>query len=270
MRSTLADLAEREPIATARRGVELARSEEIGFLAAAIAYYAFVSVLPALLIAVAVASAVGGAALVERVLSVSKEFLTAGGRETLIGAIDDPSGRAGATVGGSIVLLWSTLRVFRGLDVAFSRVYGTRGTDSVLEQLRDAGLVLLTVGGAIGAMFVVGVVLQLFPIGDRGAGLLALLIGLSLAFFPLYYVFPDTDIGFVEALPGTAVAAVGWVVLQTAFQFYVNLAAQFELYGVIGGVLLLVTWFYFAATLVLLGGVVNATLADRQGQGPAP
>ena len=268
MRDALARVADDPTVETVQRIVGLARAEEISFLAAAIAYYAFISLLPALLIALAVASAVGGEALVDYVLAGSEEFLTPAGQAVVRDALANAAGRTGATLAGSVVLLWSTLRVFRGLDTAFSRVYGTVGADTLLGELRDAAVVLLTIGLSIAAMFGVGAVIGAFSLGSRVTGLLGLLLGLVLVFFPLYYVFPDVDLGIVEVLPGTALAAVGWVALQALFQLYAAAAPQYELYGVIGGVLLLVTWFYLAANVVLLGVVVNATLADRQGQGP--
>lgn len=47
--------------------------------------------------------------------------------------------------------------------------------------------------------------------------------------------------------------------------FYVLLFDKQEVYGVIGGVLLLLTWLYFSGFLLLVGGVVNAALAGRTG-----
>nr|WP_276279014.1 YhjD/YihY/BrkB family envelope integrity protein [Halorussus sp. DT72] len=66
-----------------------------------------------------------------------------------------------------------------------------------------------------------------------------------------------------EALPGAVVAGVGWVALQVLFQFYLAHAGQYQAYGVIGAVLLLLTWLYFAGAVVLLGGVVNSVLGAR-------
>ncbi|MFB6359716.1 MAG: YhjD/YihY/BrkB family envelope integrity protein, partial [Halobacteriales archaeon] len=103
-------------------------------------------------------------------------------------------------------------------------------------------------------------------------GLVVLLVGLFVAFLPLYIRFPDSDVTLREAVPGAGVVAIGWVGLQAAFQGYASLAAGGDLYGVLGGVLLLVTWFYLAAMLILLGAVFNVVLAardgDRQGQKP--
>jgi hypothetical protein len=47
---------------------------------------------------------------------------------------------------------------------------------------------------------------------------LLLVLGLALAFFPLYYVFPDTDVSAREVVPGVLVAAVGWSAPEGVFQ----------------------------------------------------
>jgi uncharacterized BrkB/YihY/UPF0761 family membrane protein len=162
------------------------RDREITFLAAAIAYYAFVSLLPALLLAVAVASTLGGETLAEEVLGASDEFLTPAGRESLESALTGARGRAGATVVGVALLLWSTLRVIRGLDVAFSRVYGRPPAVSMLDPLRRAVVVLLSVGVALGVMVGVGGALTaLIPPDWDPLGLLLLLAGLTAVFLPL-------------------------------------------------------------------------------------
>ena len=245
-----------------REVVRVVREREITFLAAAIAYYAFVSVLPALLLAVAVASAVGGESLVERVLAIVDEFLAPAGRESLEVALTSARGRASATLLGVGVLVWSTLRVIRGLDIAFSRVYGTESTLSIVEQVRRAAVVLLSVGVGLWAMVVGGGVLAaVIPAGWNLLGFLALLIGLSGLFLPLYYYLPDAGLRVRDALPGAVLAAVGWVILQAGFQVYAANATQFSVYGVIGGILLLVTWFYAAAVLLLVGAAVNRVLA---------
>lgn len=84
-----------------------------------------------------------------------------------------------------------------------------------------------------------------------------------IVFLPLYYVMPPVDVSAREALPGTAVAAVGWLVLQFGFQIYVANAGNYQAYGLLGAVLLFQTWLYFASILVLMGAVVNVVLAGR-------
>ncbi|MUV58229.1 YihY/virulence factor BrkB family protein, partial [Halogeometricum sp. CBA1124] len=51
--------------------------------------------------------------------------------------------------------------------------------------------------------------------------------------------------------------------LEVGFQVYAANAGRYEAYGVIGGVLLLLTWLYFSGLVVLLGAAVNAVLSNR-------
>lgn len=251
--------------ALARGVLDRGREAEIAFLAAAIAYYAFVSVLPGLLLAFAVATAVGGDPLTERVLGASRAYLTPTGQDLLAGATRDATGRLGASALGLVVLLWSSLRVFRGLDLAFSRVYGTSQAAGLLDQLRDAGVVFGAVVLGLWGWLAVGAALTAVDLGPvAGAvGLAVLLAGLFVVFLPLFYVFPDADLSVTAAAPGTALAAGGWILLLAAFQGYAAIAPAYQLYGVIGGVLLLVTWFYAGALLLLLGATTNVVLEGR-------
>lgn len=248
--------------ATIGEVLDVVRSKEITFLAAAIAYYGFVSLLPALLLAVAVATIIGGDPLVETVLEGSSEFVTPAGQDALENALTSASGRSGATIIGVGLLVWSALRVFKAIDIAFSRIFETASSDSILTQTKDALVVFVTIGLGLWVMLVVGgVLVTLLPVGGDILGLLLLLVGLTIVFLPLYYWFPDADLSISEALPGTVLAALGWVVLQAGFQVYAARAEQFQIYGVIGAILLLVTWFYLGSILLLLGATLNRVLA---------
>ncbi len=83
--------------------------------------------------------------------------------------------------------------------------------------------------------------------------------GLTIAFLPMYYFFPDVDVSVREVLPGVLVAAVGWAALQSLFQVYVALSSSSDSAGPIGAILLLLTWLYFGGLILLVGAVVNAT-----------
>jgi len=162
------------------------------------------------------------------------------------------------------VLLWSGLRLFRGLDTAFSQVYGTAGDTTLPGHLRDAAVALGTTAGATVAVVVIGgVVPALYLIPGDLVVVLALPAVVFVVFLPVYYLFLGPDIGLVEVVPGTAFAAVGWTALTELFRLYLSSAAQFERYGVLGAVLLLVAWFYFAGTIIILGAVLHLVLAGR-------
>ncbi|KOX97846.1 MULTISPECIES: YihY/virulence factor BrkB family protein [Halorubrum] len=259
----------RSAFGTVRRVADLAVDRQVTFLAAAIAYYAFVSLVPALLLLVVVATAVFGETIAAQLVAATGDFLTPAGEEAVVLAVSSAGGRTGASLLGVGVLLWSTLKVFRGLDTAFVSLYGGDQTPGFLKQVADAASVVVGVGLGLGAMVAVGAFVaaaDALPLVEV-ASVLALPVLLAVVFLPMYYLLPQPAVGVREALPGAAFAAVGWTLLQAGFQVYAAGAAQYQAYGVIGGILLLVTWLYLAAVVVVLGGVVNVVLAERGGAG---
>ncbi|MBV0902459.1 YihY/virulence factor BrkB family protein [Haloarcula salina] len=251
-------------VSVARSVVRTVREEEISFLAAGIAYYMFVSLLPLLLLGLVVGTLVGGAAFAARIVSAAGAVLTPAASTLLEDALTSGAGRGGATVLGLAVTTWSALKVFRGLDSAFSRVYGTHEQRSLVGELADGLSALAGIGVALAGLAAVSALGAV--LGVRVAlGGFALMPVLTVAFLPLYYLFPDEGMSLGSALPGAMFAGVGWTLLGTGFSVYAAQADSYQVYGVIGGVLLLVTWFYFAGQVLLVGAALNAALAsDRQ------
>lgn len=262
----------RTALGAVRRVADVAVDRQVTFLAAAIAYYAFVSLVPALLLLVVVATAVFGETIAAELVASAGDFLTPAGEEAVVDAVSSAGGRTGASLLGVGLLLWSTLKVFRGLDTAFVSLYGGDETPGFLAQIADAASVVVGVGVGIGVMVGVGAFVaaaEAVPLVEA-ASVLALPVFLAAVFLPMYYLLPQPRIGVREALPGAAFAAVCWTLLQAGFQLYAAGAAQYQVYGVIGGILLLVTWLYLAAVVVVLGGVVNVVLAGRGAGGDGP
>lgn len=249
----------------ARTVLAEAREQEITFLAASIAYYAFVSLLPMLLLGLAIATFVGGEEFATRIAMAASDVLTPAGQNQLRDIILNREGRAGATVVGTLVLLWGTLRMFRGLDEAFSRVYNVTALKGFLDTLKDAFVVVVVIALGVAAMVLAGLALRFLPEVPFAGTLstVALILALLPVFLPLYYFFPDVDVSLREAIPGAVVATVGWTVLQVGFRIYVRESSRFDAYGVLGGALILVTWLYFGAILLLLGAVVNAVFTGQ-------
>ncbi|GAB7091662.1 hypothetical protein JCM18237_19330 [Halorubrum luteum] len=258
---------------TGRLVVDAALDRNVTFLAAGVAYYAFVSLIPALLLLVVVASSVFGEVIAGQLLAATGDFLTPAGEEAIATAVASAQGRSGATVLGLTVLVWSTLKVFRGLDTAFLQVYGVDEQVTFLERLADAASVVVGIGVGIAAMVVVGTfvaAVDALPLVEVASVLLLPML-LTVVFLPMYYLLPHPTVSVRDALPGAAFAATGWTVLQAGFQVYAASAGQYQVYGVIGGILLLVTWLYVAAIVVVLGAVVNVVLAgDRSSLGDDP
>jgi YihY family inner membrane protein len=254
-------------LAVPRSIFETVRDREVTFLAAGISYYVLVSLVPLLTLVAVVATFIGGAELAAEVQTLAGEYLLPTGSEVVGSALADPTGRSTLSVLSLVITAWGALRLFRGVDVAFARIYGYP-TSPILSQLSDGVITLATLGVAAIGVAATTTVMAVVDLPFVGVISPLVLLGfLIVAFLPLYAVIPDTEVGVRRALPGAAFAAVGWSALSAGFGLY----AQFTtgVAGALGAVLLLVTWFYFSGMLVLTGAAVNAVLAGRiDEQGP--
>ncbi|WP_290812801.1 YihY/virulence factor BrkB family protein [Halovivax sp.] len=243
-----------------------ASDRELTLLAAAFAYYAFVSLIPLVLLALVVGSLLGGERVAQQLVLYAGDLLPPAGEELLAEALTTEAGRAQATLVALVVSAWGALKVFRGLSIAFDRIYATVAEKSFAEHLVDGVATIVAVAGGLVLMVIVGVFLGFAagrtPFGGA-LGWLGLLVGLTLVFLPIYYVMPPIEVEVTEVLPGAVFAAVGWAALQFGFQVYAANAARWEAYGAVGAVILFVTWLYFAGIVILLGAVVNVVWTDE-------
>lgn len=245
--------------------VALARRERFVLTAASIAYFAFISLVPLLLLVVVAVTALGGDALAMRAVTRATRTLVPENaallREIVFGAADGER----ATILSAAVLLWGALLLFRALSTAFGGIYGTYGERSFLGAVVDVVLVFVVVVVAVVAMVVGGVVLSAFVDTQlwQTLGPVVVFGVFTVVFVPLYYILPDIDSEFAEILPGTIVAAAAWTVLQSLFGYYATISTLPQLYGAASAVLLILVWLYVGGFALLVGAALNATLADR-------
>ncbi|RLM56580.1 YihY/virulence factor BrkB family protein [Halobellus sp. Atlit-31R] len=248
-----------DPAVVARAIVDTVREREVTFLAAGISYYVLVSLVPLLTLAVVVATVVGGADLAAQVRAIAQQYLLPSGADLVESALADRAGQGTLSIVSLLVTTWGALKLFRGIDVAFARIYGYP-TSSILDQIRDGLVTLVSLGGATIGVAVAAAVIAVVDVPFVGlVSPLLLLAFLVVAFVPLYAVIPDVPVTPRQALPGALFAGLGWAVLGVVFGFYAQLSSGVA--GALGALLLLVTWFYFSGILVLSGAVINAVLA---------
>jgi membrane protein len=85
-----------------------------------------------------------------------------------------------------------------------------------------------------------------------------------------YYLLPDVEQEFRFITPGSVVGTLLWLLATWGFAQY---AAHFGSYNVtfgsIGGVVVLMTWFYLTGFIFIMGGEINAILENASGEGKA-
>ena len=75
-----------------------------------------------------------------------------------------------------------------------------------------------------------------------------------------YYVLPDVEQEFRFITPGSVVGTLAWLLGTWGFSQYASRFSSYNVtFGSIGGVVLLITWFYITGFIFLMGGEINAT-----------
>lgn len=250
----------------AREVYDVARNRHLVFMAAAVAHYTLVSLVPLAMLALSLASIVGGDEYIEALVSSRLgPVLSDAGETALLAALTEMEGRLGAGLVGVAVAVWGGSRIFRGLDVAFAELYEEYAAPSVPKRILDAGVVLGLLALAVGAMVAVALLVraEALAVGSpRLAGAVLLLVTLVLVLLPIYYVLPPCEVTVRAILPGSVLGAGGLLALQLGFAFYVRHAARYNGLGVLGAILLFVTWLYVGGIVLLLGGAVNYVYGD--------
>ena len=252
-------------VVTARRIVRHVTGNYVPFLAGSLAYHVFVALVPVSLLSLVVVSAVGGDAGIGYLNEMTRPYLTPQARGLLADAITGASDRTSLVVLGAGALVWSLVRIFRGLDIAFATIYDAPTHESLRRQFGDGIVAVLAVGLGLVASVVVGAIVALVPLGPlaRLANPLLFVVVLTVVFFPLFYVFPNVEVTPRAVLPGAVVAAIGWALFHVVFQLYATYAITQEADEVRGVVLSVLLWVYASMFILLVGAAVNAVLADH-------
>jgi membrane protein len=176
-------------------------------------------------------------------------------------------------VAGGVFLLWTSLSLFSVLESAFNIVYGrpNRGFlhgKALAVALLLVSLFVLFVGLVIGT-FSVQLAERLAPgvAADRyvvvGFSLLLSTAAVFVFLVVVYYLLTNVKLTFREVLPGAAFATV---LLQATFQVlpaYLRFSADFVALQAFGAPAILLVWLYLMANLIVFGAEINWWLGRR-------
>jgi len=88
------------------------------------------------------------------------------------------------------------------------------------------------------------------------------LAAVTLGFALIYYFAPDTQNQHWKWLtPGAVIGVVLWLLISFAFKGYLSYFNSYSAtYGSLGAVIILMLWFYFTGTAILVGGEINSEI----------
>jgi membrane protein len=94
--------------------------------------------------------------------------------------------------------------------------------------------------------------------------------GVMLVLALLYYFLPDVKQEWRYVTPGSVLGTFLWLLMTWGFSVYAeNFGSYDKTYGAIGGMIVLMTWFYISGFVFILGGEVNALLEHASAEGKA-
>jgi membrane protein len=84
---------------------------------------------------------------------------------------------------------------------------------------------------------------------------------LFFVFSCLYFAAPNIRLKISDVLAGSLFATVGWISVSFLFSYYVsNFGNYSAMYGSLGGIIVLLIWFYLTGLMIILGGEINAII----------
>jgi membrane protein len=281
-------------VRVAREVVIEMREDRVTALAAEVAFFAQLSVLPLLLVLVAVLGLLeplGAGNLSEDVERVVIDALRdALGSEdgTLVDAVRSlfAESSPGLLTVGVLGALWSGSKAFVGMASALDVVYDLDENRGWLRMRRDALLLAFASIVALSLGALVLVTGPLLGVGQAAADWLGLGSGFSQVWqflqppiavllaigwmATLLHAAPDHHTPWRADLPGAILGAI-WCLLATrGLRIYFAFASDGNaVYGALGGVLSFALWIYLLVLGVLIGGELNQVLSQSPSRAPA-
>ena len=238
-------------------------------LASMIAFWAFFSIVPLLLVLVTVLGWVLPASSKESVLSHVAALFPLLDANSVKGL----TGTAWALIVGIITALWSGLGVVRTLEFALDSVWDVPDKErpgTVKQVVRSLG-VLLTIGaGLVIATLLSGFVtstangVDLGTAGRIGGYIVTAVLDVALV-VATFLILTTRDVDAKDVLPGALVAGIAFFALQQVSAIIISshLKNAQSTYGHFATVITILWWFYLQSIVTLLAAQLNVVLRDR-------
>jgi len=270
-----------------RRSMREFSEDNVTDWAAALTYYAVLSIFPMLLALVSLLGLFGQSAtqpILDNLSSIApgpaKDILT-----QAITNLQKSQGAAGVVFFvGLAVALWSASGYVGAFMRASNAIWdveeGRPAWKTIPLRVGVTTLLLVLITASALAVVVTGPLAK--HIGDLvGLGSTAVMVWdiakwpvliliVSLMIALLYYASPNVKHPkFQWVSPGSLLAVLLWIAASALFAFYVaNFGSYNKTYGALGGVIVFLTWLWITNNVILLGAEVNAEMErGRQIQG---
>ncbi len=278
--------------ATLKRTLQEFSEDNLSDWAAALTYYGLLSLFPALIALVSVLGIFGDPVkTTQTITDVVTQIGPSTAADTFSGPIKSITSNRG-TAGvlffvGLGTALWSASGYIGAFMRAANVVYETPEGRPFwklrpLQVLVTLVMILMLAFVALALVLtgpVVDAVAQPLGIGSAATTVWdiakwpVLIVAVICMFTLLFYAAPNARVGGVKrVLPGVVVGLAVWLAASAAFALYVaNFGSYDKTYGTLGGIVVLLVWFWLTNVALLLGLELNAELErNRELQAGVP
>lgn len=244
-------------------------------MAAAVSFFAFLSLIPLALLAIAVFGFVLGSTdqAQQMIVGVLGANSVGPGVDNIVKQVIQD--RGAATGFGILVFLWSGSTMIVTLEMAMNHIWNVEERRSYVTKRLISFAVLVILVVLLGLSFAMTAAItairshNLIPwVLDMGWfwDLLTYLVPLAITIvtFTLFYeILPNTKVPRASAFAGGLLAGLLWEAAKYAFSYYVaNVANYNQIYGSLGGIILLLLWIYYSSIIVIYGAELASIRAD--------
>ncbi|MEV7396737.1 YihY/virulence factor BrkB family protein [Aeromicrobium sp. NPDC092404] len=243
-------------------------------LAAGVAFYAFLSLFPAMIAAIMTYGLVASPETVAKQSSDIAEALPADAASVVTGQMDALIGTSTDSLGlglaiALVLAIYGAAGGVGNLITAINAMFGLAETRSFIK--RKALALLLTLGAIVFVVLVVGLVavapavldkVDIVP-GVRAAfeagRWILLLAAVTVGIGILFRLAPNRTPRSPLVSKGVLVATALWLLVSVGFSLYVdNFGSYGKTYGALAGVVVLLLWLWIGLFAILLGACVEA------------
>jgi membrane protein len=264
---------------TVRRTIAEFSEDNLTDAAAALTYYAVLSIFPALLAMISIVALVADPQTIIKVLTdVVSSIGPASAVDTFKGPIEGltkSSGTAGIMViVGIAAALWTASGYVGAFMRASNVIYEVEEGRSFIKlrplQMLVTLVLVVLLALVLAALVLTGPIASAVgsAVGLGGTAVTAwniakwpvLFLVVVFMITTLYWASPNAKLGGLKTvLPGSALAIVVWLLASLGFAFYVaNFGSYNKTYGALGGVIIFLVWLWITNVAILLGAELNA------------
>ncbi|MGB7404417.1 MAG: YihY/virulence factor BrkB family protein [Pacificimonas sp.] len=265
----------------ATRSWKESERDNIGLIAAGVAFYSFLAFVPLIAATVLIYGLVADAEMVMQHSRVAFDLMPADAASLLTEqmqavAVDSQKAQGWGLAVTLAVTLYGAMRGATATITALNIVFELRdGRNFFQKLLLAAGITLSMVGVAIFGIMAVAALALVETLLPMVPGWALFLIraafwvsagAVAASGIALIYKFgPNYRLGsWRQLLPGAVFATIGWLIVTLGFGAYVASFGNYNAtYGALGAVVVLLMWLFLSAYVLLFGAEINAVLLDH-------